>query len=213
MPHVVGMSSLIGTRMRELQLSKDWLKSYSSQAFPCVWAMPNTFEKRARDALEAKDDSFRPRGEKNRARFEEMKREMQTELASDVAQGKQSIRHAGNKAVRHITNAADVAEQKIEAAAAEAVAKALKKRKLIPAAQDTEETSNTTSSDPSSGLSETGVPAPTAELPSTLAPAAAAEPGDRGQGQSLPEQPAAAEPADREKNAGEEQKTPCATQR
>ena len=83
--------------------------------------MPNTFEKRARDALEAKDDSFRPRGEKNRARFEEMKREMQKELAGDVAQGKQSIRHAGNKAVRCISNAADAAEQKIEAAAAEAV--------------------------------------------------------------------------------------------
>ena len=166
--------------------------------------MPNTFEKRARDALEAKDDSFRPRGEKNRARFEEMKREMQTELASDVAQGKQSIRHAGNKAVRHITNAADVAEQKIEAAAAEAVAKAMKKRKFLPAAQETEETSNTTSSDPSTGLSETGVPAPTAELPSTLTPAAAAEPGDRGQGQSLPEQPAAAEPANRGQNVGED---------
>ena len=73
--------------------------------------MPNTFEKRARDALEAKDDSFRPRGEKNRARFEEMKREMQKELASDVAQGKQSIRHAGNKAVRCITNAVDATEQ------------------------------------------------------------------------------------------------------
>ena len=79
----------------------------------------------------------------------------------------------------------------------------MKKRKLIPVAQDTEETSNTTSSDPSSGLSETGVPAPTAELPSTLAPAAAAEAGDRGQDQSLPEQPAAAEPADREQNVGE----------
>ena len=108
---------MIATRMRELQLSKDWLKSNSSQAFPYVWAMPNTFEKRARDALEAKDDSFRPRGEKNRARFEEMKREMQTELASDVAQGKQSIRHAGNKAVRCISNAADAAEQNLEAAA------------------------------------------------------------------------------------------------
>ena len=73
--------------------------------------MPNTFEKRARDALEAKDDSFRPHGEKNRARFEELKREMRKELAGDVAQGKQSIRHAGNKAVRRISNAADAAEQ------------------------------------------------------------------------------------------------------
>ena len=98
------------------------------------------------------------------------------------------------------------AQQTLEKIAREeaADAKAMRKRKFIPAAQDIEETSNTTSSDPSSGLSETGVPAPTAELPSTLAPAAAAEPGDRGQGQSLPEQPSTAEPAGAEKNVVED---------
>ena len=55
-------------------------------------AMPNTFEKRARDALEAQDGSFQPRGEKNRALFEVLKKEMLQDLDGDVVRGKKCQR-------------------------------------------------------------------------------------------------------------------------
>ena len=51
-------------------------------------AMPNTFEKRARDALEAQDGSFQPRGEKNRALFEVLKKEMLQDFDGDVVRCK-----------------------------------------------------------------------------------------------------------------------------
>ena len=42
--------------------------------------MPNTFEQRAKKALESGDASFRPRGEANRTRFEKMKAEFAADL-------------------------------------------------------------------------------------------------------------------------------------
>ncbi len=97
--------------------------------------MPNTFGKRAKGVLHAGDDSFKPRGEKNRALFEEMKKEMQKELAGDVAKGKKSVQDAGSRAVQRIKGAADAERQKIkeytQTAAVEAVNEEVKKRRLM----------------------------------------------------------------------------------
>ena len=93
--------------------------------------MPNTFEKRARDALEAQDGSFQPRGEKNRALFEVVKKEMLQDLDGDVVRGKKRVKDASSEAMRRVETATAAAIQKIEALAEEAVAIAMKKRKVV----------------------------------------------------------------------------------
>ena len=93
--------------------------------------MPNTFEKRARDALEAQDGSFQPRGKKNRALFEVLKKEMRQDLDGDVVRGKKRIKDASSEAMRRVEDATAAAIQKIEALAEEAVAIAMKKRKVV----------------------------------------------------------------------------------
>ena len=108
--------------------------------------MPNTFEKRATHALRTGDESFAPRTAKNRTLYEEMKKKLKNELAGHVAEGKACIHNAGDKAVRRVNDAADVAEEKITAAAADAIAKALTKRGFTPEAQAAKHASSTASS-------------------------------------------------------------------
>ena len=93
-------------------------------------AMPNTFEKRARDALEAQDGSFQPRGEKNRALFEVLKKEMLQDFDGDVVRCKKRAKDASSEAMRRVETATAAAIQKIEALAEETVAIAMKKRKV-----------------------------------------------------------------------------------
>ena len=108
--------------------------------------MPNTFAKRATHALRTGDESFAPRTAKNRTLLEEMKKKLKNELAGDVAEGKACIHNAGDKAVRRVNDAADVAEEKITAAAADAIAKALTKRGFTPEAQAAKHACSTASS-------------------------------------------------------------------
>ena len=95
--------------------------------------MPNTFEKRARDALEAQDGSFQPRGKKNRALFEVLKKEMRQDLDGDVVRGKKRVKDASSEAeaMRRVEDATAAAIQKIEALAEEAVAMATKRCRVV----------------------------------------------------------------------------------
>ena len=94
-------------------------------------AMPNTFKKRARDALQTQDGSFQARGEENRALFEVMKKEMLKDLDGDVARSKERVNDASREAMHRVENATAATIQKIEALAEEAVAVAMKKRKVV----------------------------------------------------------------------------------
>ena len=94
-------------------------------------AMPNTFEKRARDALEAQDGSFQPRGKKNRALFEVLNKEMLQDLDGDVVRGKKRVKDASSEAMRRVETATAAAIQKIEALAEEAVAIATKRCRVV----------------------------------------------------------------------------------
>ena len=78
-------------------------------------AMPNTFKKRARDALQTQDGSFRPRGD--RALSEVMKQEMLKDLDGDVARNKKRVDEAGREAMHRVENATAATVQKIEALA------------------------------------------------------------------------------------------------
>ena len=93
--------------------------------------MPKTYEKRARDALEAQDGSFQPRGEENRALFEVLKREMLQGLDGDVVRGKKRVKDASSEAMRRVEDATAAAIQKIEALAEEAVAIAAKRCRVV----------------------------------------------------------------------------------
>ena len=92
--------------------------------------MPNTFEKRARDALEAQDGSFQPRREE-RALFEVLKKEMLQDLDGDVVRGKKRVKDASSEAMRRVETATAAAIQKIEALAEEAVAIATKRCRVV----------------------------------------------------------------------------------
>ena len=94
-------------------------------------AMPNTFEKRARDALEAQDGSFQPRGKKNRALFEVLKKEMRQDLDGDVVRGKKRVKDASSEAMRRVEDATAAAIQKIEALAEEAAAVATGRCRVV----------------------------------------------------------------------------------
>ena len=67
-------------------------------------------------------------------------------LHGDVAEGKACIHNAGDKAVRRVKGAADVAEEKITAAAADAITKGLLKRGFTPEAKAAKHASSTASS-------------------------------------------------------------------
>ena len=93
--------------------------------------MPNTFEKRARDALEVQDGSFQPRGDKNHALLEVLKKEMLQDLDGDVVRGKKRVKDASSEAMRRVETATAAAVQKIEALAEEAVAGATKRCRVV----------------------------------------------------------------------------------
>ena len=82
-------------------------------------------------ALEAQDGSFQPRGKKNRALFEVLKKEMLQDLDGDVVRGKKRVKDASSEAMRRVETATAAAIQKIEALAEEAVAIATKRCRVV----------------------------------------------------------------------------------
>ncbi len=94
-------------------------------------AMPNTFKKRARDALQTQDGSFQPRGVEHRALFEVMKKEILKDLDGDVARNKKRVNDASREAMHRVESATAATIQKIEALAEEAVAMAMERCRVV----------------------------------------------------------------------------------
>ena len=60
-----------------------------------------------------------------------MREEMQKEVDGDVARGRKNVQNARKLAIRRVKMATDTILQEIEAMAEEAVAQAMKKRRLV----------------------------------------------------------------------------------
>ena len=83
------------------------------------------------NALSAAGDSVKPPRMAIPPLLREMREEMQKEVDGDVARSKKNVKDARKLAIRRVKMATDTILQEIEAMAEEAVAQAMKKRKLV----------------------------------------------------------------------------------
>ena len=83
------------------------------------------------NALNAAGDSVKPQRMEIPPLFHEMREEMQKEVDGDVARSRKNVKDARKLAIRRVRLATDTILEKIEAMAEEAVAQAMKKRKLV----------------------------------------------------------------------------------
>ena len=81
-------------------------------------------------ALSAAGDSVKPPRMAIPPLLREMREEMQKEVDGDVARSRKNVKDAQKSAIWRVQMATDAILQEIEAMAAEAVAQAMKKRKL-----------------------------------------------------------------------------------
>ena len=82
-------------------------------------------------ALSAAGDAVKPPRMVIPPLLREMREKMQKEVDGDVARSRKNVKDARKSAIRRVKMAADTILQEIEAMAEEAVAQAMKKRKLV----------------------------------------------------------------------------------
>ena len=82
-------------------------------------------------ALSAAGDAVKPPRMVIPPLLREMKEKMQKEVDGDVARSRKNVEDARKSATRRVKMATDTILQEIEAMAEEAVAQAMKKRKLV----------------------------------------------------------------------------------
>ena len=82
-------------------------------------------------ALSAAGDAVKPPRMVIPPLLREMREKMQKEVDGDVALSRKNVEDAQKSAIRRVKMATDTTLQKIEAMAEEAVAQAMKKRKLV----------------------------------------------------------------------------------
>ena len=82
-------------------------------------------------ALSAAGDAVKPPRMVIPPLLREMREEMQKEVDGDVARSRKNVEDARKSATRRVKMATDTILQEIEAMAEEAVAQAMKKRKLV----------------------------------------------------------------------------------
>ena len=82
-------------------------------------------------ALSAAGDAVKPPRMVIPPLLREMREEMQKEVDGDVARSRKNVKDARKSAIRRVKMATDTILQEIEAMAEEAVAQAMKKRKLV----------------------------------------------------------------------------------
>ena len=82
-------------------------------------------------ALSAAGDAVKPPRMVIPPLLREMREKMQKEVDGDVARSRKNVKDARKSAIRRVKMATDTILQEIEAMAEEAVAQAMKKRKLV----------------------------------------------------------------------------------
>ncbi len=82
-------------------------------------------------ALSAAGDAVKPPRMVIPPLLREMREKMQKEVDGDVARSRKNVKDARKSAIRRVKMATDTILEKIEAMAEEAVAQAMKKRKLV----------------------------------------------------------------------------------
>ena len=82
-------------------------------------------------ALSAAGDAVKPPRMVIPPLLREMREKMQKEVDGDVARSRKNVEDARKSAIRRVKMATDTILQEIEAMAEEAVAQAMKKRKLV----------------------------------------------------------------------------------
>ena len=82
-------------------------------------------------ALSAAGDAVKPPRMVIPPLLREMREKMQKEVDGDVARSRKNVKGARKSAIRRVKMATDTTLQEIEAMAEEAVAQAMKKRKLV----------------------------------------------------------------------------------
>ena len=83
------------------------------------------------NALSAAGDAVKPPRMVIPPLLREMREKMQKEVDGDVARSRKNVKDARKLAIRRVKMATDTILQEIEAMAEEAVAQAMKKRKLV----------------------------------------------------------------------------------
>ena len=82
-------------------------------------------------ALSAAGDAVKPPRMVIPPLLREMREKMQKEVDGDVARNRKNVKDARKSAIRRVKMATDTILQEIEAMAEEAVAQAMKKRKMV----------------------------------------------------------------------------------
>ena len=82
-------------------------------------------------ALSAAGDAVKPPRMVIPPLFHDMREKMQKEVDGDVARSRKNVEDARKSAIRRVKMATDTILQEIEAMAEEAVAQAMKKRRLV----------------------------------------------------------------------------------